>query len=187
MTKPTAVTDGTRRVIMDAFWELYKTQPIEKIRISEITLRAQVHRSTFYRYFYDIFDLLEQIEEEELQSISSELREAVKTKEDFEHYLPIEHLQQLLISHTEKIYYLIGAHNKFKKQLEMILRPVGLSMIKESVPEAQASYIYSFIFSLFTSNVCYLYENRDLNPLKDILTFSESIIRNGIIDYTIWK
>ena len=57
----------TRDKLIDAFFELYKTTPIEKISISQICAIAGYHRSTFYEYYSDIYDLLEQEEQEILK------------------------------------------------------------------------------------------------------------------------
>lgn len=57
MHKQPDVTAATRKKIMDSFWDIYITTPIDKITISAITKSAGVHRSTFYEYFKDIYDL----------------------------------------------------------------------------------------------------------------------------------
>lgn len=53
-----------RQDLINAFWLLYEKKPIEKISIKEISELAGYSRSTFYRYFYNVYDLLEQVEEE---------------------------------------------------------------------------------------------------------------------------
>lgn len=57
MHKQPDITAATRKKIMDSFWNIYITTPIDKITISAITKSAGVHRSTFYEYFKDIYDL----------------------------------------------------------------------------------------------------------------------------------
>lgn len=53
----------TKERIKKAFIKLYKENRIEKITISQLTKEAKVYRGTFYYYYTDIYDLLEQIEE----------------------------------------------------------------------------------------------------------------------------
>lgn len=48
--------------IIDAFMNLYKEYPIEKISIKTITDRAGLNRGTFYLHYLDIYDLLKKIE-----------------------------------------------------------------------------------------------------------------------------
>lgn len=61
--------ERTRKCIKDAFIELRKTKPIEKITIKELAALASINKATFYSHYTDIYDLSEQIEEETIQSI----------------------------------------------------------------------------------------------------------------------
>lgn len=56
------IISNTKQDLIDAFWYFYCNKRIEKITIKEITLKAGYNRSTFYEYFIDIYDVLEQIE-----------------------------------------------------------------------------------------------------------------------------
>lgn len=54
---------------MDAFWKIYTSTPIDRITIGAIAKNAGIHRSTFYEYFKDIYDLLDQFETDLLEQI----------------------------------------------------------------------------------------------------------------------
>ncbi len=57
------MTDNkTKQNFFDAFWSIYENTRIEKITVKAICLKAGYNRSTFYEYFKDVFDVLEQIE-----------------------------------------------------------------------------------------------------------------------------
>ncbi len=62
MSKYKEISAQTRQNLMDAFWELYCEKRIEKITVREITTKAGYNRGTFYEYFVDVYDVLEQIE-----------------------------------------------------------------------------------------------------------------------------
>lgn len=49
--------ERTKNRLSKALFELLEEKPIRKITISEICEKAMLHRTTFYNYFYDIFDL----------------------------------------------------------------------------------------------------------------------------------
>ena len=51
----------TKENIIEAFWKIYAHKPLEKITIQELMDKAGYHRSVFYVYFKDIYDLLEWI------------------------------------------------------------------------------------------------------------------------------
>ena len=72
MAKRPHITENTRKNLMDSFWKLYQTKPAEKISVREITEIAGYNRGTFYLYFKDIYEVLEQIENDILDTIESE-------------------------------------------------------------------------------------------------------------------
>ena len=61
--------ERTRKCIKDAFIELRKTKPIEKITVKELAALASINKATFYSHYNDIYDLSEQMEEETIHSI----------------------------------------------------------------------------------------------------------------------
>ena len=67
----------TKQKIKRAFLSLYKEKRIEKISIKEITDKAGVNRGTFYAYYLDIYDLLEQIETEVMVALKIELQPVI--------------------------------------------------------------------------------------------------------------
>ncbi|MBR4112083.1 MAG: TetR/AcrR family transcriptional regulator [Ruminiclostridium sp.] len=69
MAKRPHITETTRKNLMDAFWKLYLTKPVERISVREITDIAGYNRGTFYLYFKDVHDVLEQIEDDILKII----------------------------------------------------------------------------------------------------------------------
>ena len=62
MKKQPELTAQTKENLMEAFWQIYCEKRIEKITVKEITMKAGYNRSTFYEYFTDVYDVLEQIE-----------------------------------------------------------------------------------------------------------------------------
>lgn len=61
--------ERTKKCIKDAFIELRKTKPIEKITVKELAALASINKATFYSHYNDIYDLSEQMEEETIHSI----------------------------------------------------------------------------------------------------------------------
>jgi len=69
MKKQPEVTAKTKKAFMDAFSELYSLKPIEKISVQEITNMAGYNRSSFYQHFRDVYDLLDYLEKDVLDSM----------------------------------------------------------------------------------------------------------------------
>ena len=59
-------TKYTKKVIRECFFELLKENPLNRITVKAICEKADINRTTFYRYYKDPFDLMEQIENEML-------------------------------------------------------------------------------------------------------------------------
>ena len=62
-------TRYTRQVLREAFVELMKEQPIEKVTVTRICELADVSRGTFYLHYRDPYDLLEHMEDEFLANL----------------------------------------------------------------------------------------------------------------------
>ncbi len=67
-------TRYTRQVITDAFLQLLRQKPVERITVKEVCALAQINRSTFYRQYKDCFDLMEQLEQRGLDLLDDMLK-----------------------------------------------------------------------------------------------------------------
>lgn len=54
----------TEKALKEAFMKLALEHPINEITIKEIAAEAHVNRTTFYLYFYSVYDVLNRLEEE---------------------------------------------------------------------------------------------------------------------------
>ena len=65
----------TKRLMKDALLELLERQELVNISVTAICEAADVHRSTFYKYYKDQADLLRDLEQEYLDRISVPLQD----------------------------------------------------------------------------------------------------------------
>jgi AcrR family transcriptional regulator len=77
MKKQPEITAQTRENLIQAFWGLYRQKKIEHITIKNITTRAGYNRSTFYEYFVDIYDLLNQFEDSLLEYLKEQILDSL--------------------------------------------------------------------------------------------------------------
>ncbi len=68
MNKQPEITDATREALVNAFFQSAKKKSIDKVTIKEITDLAGYNRTTFYRYFEDVYALVEYAEDEFLKN-----------------------------------------------------------------------------------------------------------------------
>ena len=66
-------TERTKRSIANAFLELRKQKPLEKISVKELAELAYINKATFYTHYHDIYDLSDQLENEFMDSVIQEL------------------------------------------------------------------------------------------------------------------
>ena len=63
----------TKQVIENTLFELLDEKPLEKITVKELCEAADINRSTFYRHYTDVFDLMEQITRRTMEELKSYL------------------------------------------------------------------------------------------------------------------
>ena len=78
MKKQPEITTQTREKLIEAFWSFYCEKKIEHITIKEITDTARYHRSTFYEYFVDIYDVLNQMEDASISLVDMLVKHNLK-------------------------------------------------------------------------------------------------------------
>lgn len=116
LTRKSAV-EQTKQTLTDAFWRLYREKGIDKITVREITTLAGYNRSTFYEYFYDVYDVLKQLEDSLLEKLRFgapkigvvSIAELAATFEENAEYLSV------LFSKKGDISFMFGAREKLKK------------------------------------------------------------------------
>ena len=59
--------------LIGAFWEILGTKPIGSITVRELACSAGVHRSSFYLFFEDVYDLLDRAEAQVFSRVESRL------------------------------------------------------------------------------------------------------------------
>lgn len=66
-------TARTRKAIVEAFAALVREQGFDHVTVGEIARRAMVNRATFYRYYRDKYDLVEDIFDDMTRALLAEL------------------------------------------------------------------------------------------------------------------
>lgn len=116
----------TQKVIKDAFIKLLDEKDIKKITVSKICEIADINRATFYRYYLDVYDLLDKIQLELLEALKKEAYKDDETPTVFSFandmlnvLLENKDLVATLFSTNNNIYFLYDflevAFEKFKE------------------------------------------------------------------------
>lgn len=65
----------TKQALIDTFVDLLNERPFEKITVTDIIEKCGVSRNTFYYYFQDIYDMVDEIYRMEIDKIVSDTEE----------------------------------------------------------------------------------------------------------------
>jgi AcrR family transcriptional regulator len=69
----------TKMVIRQALLDLMKTNPVNKITVTEICELADINRGTFYAYYTDPYDLMAQIENVLFLEVNNVLQKSIQS------------------------------------------------------------------------------------------------------------
>ena len=61
----------TKRAIHDATMKLLSQKPIDEISITELALTAQINRKTFYNYYQNVYQVVDELENETVKKFAS--------------------------------------------------------------------------------------------------------------------
>lgn len=64
-------------IIKNTFYSMYRSMPLEKIRVKELAALSGVSRSTFYFYYEDVYDLYNECQDEMMEFFESGLSDIV--------------------------------------------------------------------------------------------------------------
>ena len=67
----------TKELIKDTFLDLYEKNTIDKVSVRKICEFTGINRSTFYSYYTDIYNLLEEIENEKCEILIKSVSQIV--------------------------------------------------------------------------------------------------------------
>ncbi|MBC1418697.1 TetR/AcrR family transcriptional regulator [Listeria fleischmannii] len=87
----------TKKVLVETFLEILEHEEMKAVTVNSICKKALIHRTTFYKHFYDKYDLLSYILKEKFQNYFS-----IDIKERINH--PFESIMDNLYSDMKSIF-----------------------------------------------------------------------------------
>lgn len=73
----------TRNEIRNVFVSMLNERPLSKITVKDIVTECKINRNTFYYYYADIYEVIEEIFNTELQMVINEYNETLSWEESF--------------------------------------------------------------------------------------------------------
>ncbi len=73
----------TKKMIREEFIKMLNERPLNKITVKDIATACEINRNTFYYYYTDVYALLSEIFQTELQTVIDEYNDTLSWEESF--------------------------------------------------------------------------------------------------------
>lgn len=181
MRRKAIATAMTRQDLITAFWLHYKEKPIEKITIQSICTTAGYNRSTFYEYFTDIYDLLQQIEAELIEEITGD----IKLSEDAVSEELIQVFARIYENYGEKLAVFLGTSGDpaFLIKYKRALKPIIADYYHFETKSMDSYIAFEYVVSGILSALEFWLGNREQFSAVEFAETVQKLIFFGIKDY----
>lgn len=172
--------EHAKEKMMDTFLELAENAPISKIKVKHLTDASGYNRCTFYQYFNDIYDLLEQLEDSLITKISNEVQKAYDDSTSYSELLEIATAS--LQEFSRPLCILMGPNGSpsFQFKYKNALRPILASAISRHNNEFN-DIILEYALGAFISTTRYWYKHPETMSSKELAKTIYKLMMNGIL------
>lgn len=180
MKKQPKITEKTRNAFVDAFCDVYRQKPLDKITVQEITRRSGYNRSTFYQYFYDIYALLDYVENDIL-ACAQNIAPPNLIHGLFDDSL-IHHIACLFDEKSHYLSALMGDYGSvhFSDKIKIgILSKMDMPALC-SLNSALISYIQEYCVSTIVSMFRHWYRSGKTLPTEELVTLIHELLAKGM-------
>ncbi|MFP4020121.1 MAG: TetR/AcrR family transcriptional regulator C-terminal domain-containing protein [Halanaerobium sp.] len=73
----------TKNLIREVFIEMLNQHSLDEITVKEIAKKCEINRNTFYYHYQDIYEILSEIFEKQIQKVIAEYNETLSWEESF--------------------------------------------------------------------------------------------------------
>lgn len=183
MKKQPDLTAQTKQNLIDSFWQIYCEKGIEKTTVKEITVKAGYNRSTFYEYFTDVYDVLEQIENSLLPGLQDlpplRLADSVATQ------LPIDTFIHMYEKNRK--YYIVLLGDKGDSSFQSKLKHSVKDMLKKRfitqgiIDDYELDFTLEYMLSAMIGVLSYWFSLDTIPPRDRLLELMYELTHNGVI------
>lgn len=184
MNRRTEITAQTKQNIMDAFWTLYCEKGIEKVTVKEVSSRAGYNRGTFYEYFSDVYDVLNEIEASLIPSLE-ELPPASTPNGAIG--MPLDDFMSIWERNAGYYSVLLGDKGDpaFASRLKNSIKPVIMGALDDdpAIDPEEVDYVLEFTLSAMIGIMNYWFKKENTTSRDRLLKLIHSLTEDGIIKH----
>ena len=172
----------TKKALYDALLVLLKDKTINEITVTELTTLADVNRATFYFYYTDLIDMLQQIQNEAFEAFKNVIQKttiSVSTIEGFTEYA--ENLFDFCTKHETLVRFVVknDTNNQVYKQIQNLMIN-NIPNSKDTFDKGNpARYATSYILNAMVGVMIDWMNEGMLIPPHDLAEFCAHMYLNG--------
>lgn len=177
----------TKRAIKNSFAQLLNEKPLNDITVSDIAVRADINRKTFYNYYAGVYEVVDEIENDLIIRIDTLL-----TEPDFEvnanrPYMVFEKLTAIINKDPEFFSYLMGmnANSSMSIKLVDMLKAKAKSILIKylTVDEQKLDLMLEFMVTGSVAVYRQWFNSDRREPLEEISKSINLLIFQGLKGY----
>lgn len=184
MKKRTEITMQTKQNILDAFWDIYCEKRIEVITVKEIAHKAGYNRGTFYEYFSDVYDALDEIENALIPSLH-ELPPVSTSTGTLG--MPIEGFLKLWEQNAKYYSVLLGDKGDpaFASKLKNSIKPLIMKSLedKPNIDREEMNYILEYTLSAMIGVMSYWFRKEDASYQDQLFMLIHKLMEDGVMKH----
>lgn len=174
----------TKRAIHHAFAELLSEKELENITVKDIADRADINRKTFYNYYTGIFQVIDEIENEIVDTFITPLKNIDFSTAVKQPHLILDRLTEVLNSDLDFYGNLFRAERNFllaskarKALLDVVNEHIACGMdVDENMLNAVIEYTLSGMFGAYK----YWFDSDRSQSLDDISKLISNLCLRGV-------
>lgn len=111
----------TKQIIKDSLVSLMQEYPVSKLSVKMLCETAGINRSTFYAHYSDVYDLLNQIQEEIIRQISEYISERAFSEQTQLTVLSVRHILEYARDNSRLLKVLLSENGDYTFQKNIML------------------------------------------------------------------
>ena len=147
----------TKQTIIDCFWLFLETKSIDKITVKDIVEYCNINRNTFYYYYADIYQLLEDALTNKLKNKSHHISDYESLYDVYIHSIaPFTNhkqaIQHIYNSKAKDVFesYIFNISKKYAEKFT-ILYATGDNLLEDDVEYLSSFYAYAIAGSIINT------------------------------------
>ncbi|MGI6154097.1 MAG: TetR/AcrR family transcriptional regulator [Christensenellaceae bacterium] len=175
----------TKEKLRQALTELLQEKPLQSIKVRELADRVDINRGTFYLYYKDIYDMIDQIENEMLEAFNDIVKLRVSKNDGASPDPVLSDVFTFLANNADICIALIGPNGDlaFVNKLKELVRERCLYYWTE-IYNAKSTRYFDYFYAFFIAGCVGMFEEwlksgmqETPEEMADIL---DRMIMNGV-------